>query len=287
MALVTSAAVSSLSLPLLMRNLVLPRTVAMVPGGEFSGPSGGTVTVRVRQPRAAKTHERGTSITYSDIDEAPVDVSMIELYDATLVSNYELSLDLVDFGAQVTTPQVSAVAVAAEDQIASAMNAEPADGSFDTTAGNQEEETERSILAAREALSNANVPASDRFMAVSPEVATRVLSVDKFTRVDASGDDDALRNATIGRLYGFTFVESNGLASGTAVAYHRSGFVMGNRMPVAPRGATETATRTQGGIGIRHIFQYQSDQLSDASVLSTFAGASVVEQNRIFKLNTV
>lgn len=285
MALVTASGVSSLSLPLLMRTLVLPMTVARIPGGEFAGANGDTITVRVRQPRSSRTHTEGTTITYDDINEIGVNVTLAHIYDATLVSDAELSLELVDFGAQVTTPQVSSVAVGAENEVASAMNAVVAEGSF-SAASPSSEDTETQILAAREALSNADVPAGDRFMAVSPEIASRVLSVDKFTRVDASGDDSALRNAVIGRLYGFTFVESNALDAGTAVAYHRSGFVMGNRVPLEPRGATESATARQGGIGIRSIFQYQPDKLSDASVLSTFAGSSVVEDARVFKLNT-
>jgi hypothetical protein len=36
---------------------------------------------------------------------------------------------------------------------------------------------------------------------------------------------------------------------------------------------------------MRQIFQYQPDILSDASVLSTFAGANVVDADRVYKLD--
>lgn len=53
MALLTSAPISALAVELLRRQLVLVATVAKIPGEEYSGPSGGTVTIRVPQPRTA------------------------------------------------------------------------------------------------------------------------------------------------------------------------------------------------------------------------------------------
>lgn len=287
MALLTAQGISSLAVALLTRSLVLPMTVARVPGGEFAGDNGDTITVRVRTPRAARTQASpGATITYDALNETPVDVTVAHLYDATRLSDQDMSLNLVDFGVQVTEPQVSSVATGAEDRLASAMNAVTADASFAASASAAD--TDAKLLQARETLSEADVPAGDRYLACAPDIITRILSVDKFVRADAVGDGTAIREAIVGRVYGFTVVESNGLTAGTAVAYHRSGFVFANRVPVAPRGlpANQTATATSGGVGMRQIFQYQPDILSDASVLSTFAGASVVDNDRVFKLNT-
>lgn len=287
MALVTAKGVSSLAVALLTRTLVLPMTVARVPGNEFSGDNGDTITVRVRQPRTARKQTTpGASITYDALNEVSVDVKVELLYDATRLTAHDLSLNLVDFGVQVTQPQVASVAVGAEDQLAAAMNALPADDSFAATPSATD--TDAKILAAREALSAAKVPTGDRFLACAPDIVTRLLSVDKFVRADAVGDGTAIRDAIVGRIYGFTVVESAALTPGTAVAYHRSGFVFANLPPVAPQGlpATQTAVATSGGVSMRQIFQYQPDILSDASVLSTFAGASVVDADRVFKLDT-
>lgn len=285
MALVTAKGVSSLAVALLTRSVVLPMTVARVPAGEFRGPSGGTVTVRIRQPRAARTQATpGASITYDPINETSVDVSLAHLYDATRISDEDYSLSLEDFGAQVTQPQVASVGVGAEDQLAAAMNGLVADGSLSGTSP-AFASIDEALLAAREALSTADVPASDRWLAVAPDVMTEILGVDKFVRADATGDSvSAVRTATMGRIYGMTVLESNGLTAGSAVAYHRSAFAFATATPVAPRGANDSATATYGGIGMRQIFQYQPDILSDASVLSAFAGASPVEGGqRAFK----
>lgn len=284
MALVTAQGISSLMVPLLRRTVVLPNTVSRIPGGEFSGSNGDTITVRVRQPRSANIQSSpGASLTYTSVDEVDVDVSVAHIYDGVNVTDQELSLEIVNFASQITAPQLAAVATGAEDELATAMNDVTADAT-DLDDSNVEDY----ILEAREVLGQNDVPAGDRFAAVSPAAATLVLGVDKFVRVDQSGSDNALRNAIIGRIHGFTFVESNGLLGGdddaAMVFYHRSGFAFVNRAPVAPRGAAQSASVSDSGFGLRQIFQYNPDNAQDQSLISTFAGASEVDSDRVFKV---
>jgi hypothetical protein len=157
------------------------------------------------------------------------------------------------------------------------MNDLGASGSFAASAS--DDDTRTVILAAREAITRNLAPFDNRYLAVSPEITSRMLLVPEFVKVNESGSTDALRNAIIGRIYGFTVVESAALDAGTAIAYHQSGFVFANRTPIAPRGAFDSAVATQGGIGMRQIFQYDPDILSDRSVVSTFAGASAVKDD--------
>lgn len=63
------------------------------------------------------------------------------------------------------------------------------------------------FIAIRQALVKANVPTSNRIMAVSPEAASLLLgSGSKLTSFDPVGDEP-IRNGVIGRLLGFTVVE--------------------------------------------------------------------------------
>jgi N4-gp56 family major capsid protein len=285
MALLTSQQVSSLSVGLLSRSLVLPNTVSRIPGNEFSGMNGDTITVRTSVPGTAREQATpGATITYDAISEVGVDVTLSHLYHATRVTDEMLTYELVDFGAQVSAVQMDAVARGAEDELADVMNGLASDADF--AASPSDADTIGTLLEARQLLGEANVPAGDRFLAVSSDIATRLLTVEGFRSVEQAGSATALRDATVGRLYGFTIVESNALDAGTAVAYHRSGFVFANRAPVVPRGASDSATATVGGVSLRHIFQYQPDILSDASVVSTFAGAAVVDANRVVKITT-
>lgn len=281
MALLTSTQIANLNVGLLMRQIVLPQTVLRV--GAPSGGDGDTVTVRVPQPGTAREQSTpGATITYDDVTEVGVDVTLAHLYHGKRVTDEERSFDVVDFGAQISSVQVGAVAEGAEDKLADAMNAIAADASFNLDGST--DDTEDKIYAAREALGGASVPAGDRFLAVSPSIATRILKV--LGGRQTSDTDSAIRSATLGQFAGFTVVESNGLDAGTALAYHRSGFTFANRAPEQQEGAVSSAVAATGGISLRHIFQYQPDILSMASVVSTFAGASVVDTDRVYKLDT-
>lgn len=285
MAVLTSTGVARTAVGLLSRSIVLPNTVTRVTRSDFPAGNGATVTLRVPSPGSARTQaSAGATITYDDVTETGVDVTLSHLYNAKRVTDQELTYSLVDFGAQITSVQVDAVARGAEDLLATAMNGLASDADFALTASDAD--TIATLLEARQALGEANVPAGDRYLAVSPEIATRLLSLEGLRDASQAGDSGALRSATIGSLYGFTVVESNALTAGTAVAYHRTGFAFANVLPATPRGATDTDTATFGGVGLRHIFQYQPDILSDASVVSTFAGAAVVDANRVVKITT-
>jgi hypothetical protein len=285
MAVLTSTGIASLSVGLLSRSIVLPNTVTRVTRNDMPAGSGDTVTLRVPATGSARTQaSAGATITYDDVTETGVNVTLSHLYNAKRVSDQELTYSLVDFGAQVASVQVDAVARGAEDLLAAAMNAVTSEATFALTA--TEADTISTLLNARQQLSAANVPSGDRFLAVSPEIATRLLNLTAVRDASQSGDSNALRAATIGNLFGFTVVESNALTAGTAVAYHRTGFAFANILPATPRGATDTATATFGGVALRHIFQYQPDILSDASVVSTFAGAAAVEGARVWKMTT-
>ena len=275
MAALTATGIAKVAVALLNRSVVLPRTVTRVAGGDFDGPNGSSIQVRVRQPRTAKTQSSpGAALTANTVDEVPVTVTLSHLYDLHNLTDQEANFDIEDFAMQITRPQVEAVAIAAENTITTAMNNLTADLSFAATA--TEADTKSTILAAREALGEADCPASNRYLAVSPSIASRLLSVDLFVRADASGATSALRQAILGSIYGFTVVESNGLTEDTALAYHQSGFVFANRTPTPPRGATESATASEQGVGLRTVFQYNAGTASDQVLVSTFGGASAV-----------
>jgi len=285
MAVLTSQGVANQAVGLLSRSIVLPNTVTRVTRDDFPAGNGATITLRVPSPGSARTQASpGATITYDDVTETPVNLTLSHLYNAKRVTDQEMTYSLVNFGTQITNVQVDAVARGGEDLLAAAMNALASEVAFATSA--TEADTLAKLLSARQMLGAANVPAGDRFLAVSPDIATRLLSLQDLRNMDRSGDDGALREATLGRVFGFTVVESNALTPGTAVAYHRTSFAFANVLPATPRGATDTATANYGGVALRHIFQYQPDILSDASVVSTFAGAAVVDPARVVKMTT-
>ena len=281
MALLTSAPISQLGIELLVRSLVLVRTVARIPSNEYSGPSGGTVTLRVPHPRTARTQAApGNAITYDAVDESGVDVTVSHHYDATLVSDEELSLELESFGTQVLLPQVASVAQAAEDLLAAEMNGLTASGDAAFAMSPDVDDDRETILAIREQLTLNDVPAGNRYVACAPDITTRLLTIPEFVRAAYRGDGgDALASAVVGEVYGLTFVESNAIDTGVAVAYHSSGFAFGSMPPVAPGGGADSSNAEAGGVALRHILAFDPGHLSTASAVSIFAGASVVTED--------
>jgi hypothetical protein len=279
MSLLTSERISALAVELLRRQLVLAATVSRVPGSEYSGPSGGVVTLRVPKPRTAlQQGTPGADITTSGIDETPVNVTVEHWYDAAIVTDEDLSLNLEDFGRQVLAPQTAAVAEAGEQQLADAMNGLTAHATIEWAAAADPAADKATVLEIREALTVNKVPAGGRYVAVAPNIATRLLNVPGFVEADKRGDASALEDAVIGQVYGLSFVESAAIATGTAVAYHSSAFGFGSLSPVAPPGGVDSSAVSEGGVALRHVLAYDAGKLSTLSVVSTFTGAAVVDE---------
>jgi hypothetical protein len=280
MPLLTSAPISALAIEMLRRTLVLPATVVRVANGEYAGRSGGTVTIAVPAPRAAREQVTpGAEITLDALDETPVDVTLRHFYDAAPVTDEDLTLTLVDFGRQVLRPQVAAVAEAAEERIADAMNGLTADPTVEWAASPDPDADLATLLAIRERMTTSGIPAGDRYLAVSPSIATRLLSVPTLVRAGDRGSVDALEQAVIGDVYGLRVVESAAIATGTAVAYHSTGFGFGNPAPAPPAGNAnvDATVQNEQGLGLRHVLAFDARHLQTISVVSTFAGATAVE----------
>lgn len=284
MAILTAKGISSVALELLTRQLVLVPTVTMVPGNEFMGPNGGTITLRVPQPSVARTQaSAGAALTADDVSEIPVDVALGNVYHLKNITDQELSYSLEDFALQITRPQVNAVATGAEDTLVAVMNGLTADGGvYQLAKTATDDDTKTVILAARQALGQNNAPMSGRYLAVAPDVANRLLHL--LTPITGGGLDAAyaqaaLQEATLGRIFGMTVVECVALTAGTAIAYHKSGFAFANRAPAQPRGATSSSVSTQGPFALRQVFQYDAGHAQDQSLLSTFAGAAPVYED--------
>lgn len=277
MAFITEQAgpISRIAAPLLARSLVLPMTVTRIGRSDYQGPRGGTVNVRVPQPGTGEEQDAGgADLTAEAIVEVSVAVEVkLQQFLANL-DEYQLNLEIEDFARQVTAIQVEAVARRAEAKVAAAMNSLTADIEFANTASAAD--TKATILAAREALSEADAPPGGRFLAASPSIISRLLSVDEFVRADASGATTALRQADVGSIYGLRVVESNSLDEDEAVAYHSSGFVFTTFPPMNPSGATSSAVATHQGIAVRTLFQYNPVSATEQALVSAFAGAAAV-----------
>ena len=80
------------------------------------------------------------------------------------------------------------------------------------------------ILEARRLLNVASVPQADRFLVIPPDQEKAMLLISDFVRADSYGSPAGVRNAELGRIYGFTVMMWNDatLPATEMVAYHKT-----------------------------------------------------------------
>lgn len=264
---------------LLLRELVIARTVwaDAVGGDEFTGALEDTVTIRIPaigQPARTRVLRAGTPITNDDLVEFGVDVKLAtDIYKGVPVSDEDLTLSIKDFGDQILRPQTQAVAEKVEDLLAATIEG----ATYATSLPIDEDDPFLAFVDARTALNDAKVPRQGRTMLVGSSVEAAVLKSDRLTKFDQGAGADALTEASLGRMAGFTVVGSSGIDPDAAYAYHRSAFIQATRAPRVPDGVSFGEAISYGGIAVRWIKDYDFMNTTDRSLVNTWAGFTVVE----------
>jgi len=88
------------------------------------------------------------------------------------------------------------------------------------------------IQAAMQAADEANWPASDRYLCVSPAIKVHLLSKSEIQDASQSGSNSALVNGEFSRIYGFTLISTNNADADEMIAYHRSALAYGSQKSV-------------------------------------------------------
>lgn len=276
--------VAATALSVLARQLVLPATVYRSAESDFSGRVGDTVTIRKPASLSSRTYASRTSaIVVDDLTETGVPVSIdANIYSAVEITDEQMEFEVDNFSAQVVAPQLRAVAEGAENLLAADFNS--LSGSINIKADGTDVIAQ--VIEANKVLNQKNVPQGGRYLAVSPTVQAFLLNSELVQRVDQSGTDTALRQATITRLFGFDIFVSNALTDGSAVAYSKDAFAFCMKAPRVPVGAVAGSSMSYQGLSLRWMADYQSDYLQDRSIVSVLCGSTVLDANRAVKINT-
>ena len=141
------------------------------------------------------------------------------------------------------------------------------------------------IRAAHQLLGQRGVPLTGRYLAVGANWEAALLGLDTLNKVNEAGTSDTLRDATIGRLYGFNIVVDYDIDPNAAYAFQRDAITLVTRTTALPRGAAFSSTVAADGFTMRYLQDYDPDHLTDRAVVDTFAGAQVLDPKRIVKLD--
>jgi hypothetical protein len=247
----------------------------------FNGIAGKGDTVNVRRLATQAAADFSAPAVATNLAEVNVPVVLNhQPYVQSNVSTLESTLNVEDFYAQVINPGVSGVAEYLDAQVAALL-------ATSTTTDVSGATARAALIAARESLTAAKVPQSDRYFACSPAFISILLAEDWITAEKIGDGGMALRSAIIGRAFGFTIVESThitdtlGTADPSGYAFHQSGVIMASRMPNPPAGNTASATAAAYGMGARVVQDWSSTSLSDVVTVDTLAGFAISHQPRI------
>lgn len=277
----------------LVQDLVLPRLVSRDAEADFGGGNGTVVNVRIPptvsgggvRTYSQTNRDAAQPIVLDTITETTIPVTMgPEIYKGVAVTDEDFTFELRDFTAQVLDPLVQIVGQGAETVLVNEMNAFPADTTIVPALDGSD--VHESVLEARMVLNKRNVPQGGRTLAVSPEIELALLKdpENRLVRYDASGSSEALRNATIGRLYGMDVVTSNALTPNSAIIFVREAFTFVMRAPAIPAGVNFGQGVSFQGLALRFIRDYDSAFLQDRAIVSTYAGAETLDAQRAIRL---
>lgn len=271
---------------LLQREIVLPRLVwSDFSKQNFQYAANDTVSMVVPAQFDARTRvlRSSTGLTADDLTETKVDVTLdTHVYKLLNITDEQLTLDIRDFASQVLQPQMRAVAEGLEEVIATELAAANAAETVDYADGT--DDPWKVVLSARKALNDLNVAKDGRVLVVGSAVEMALLSDDRWSKAQNSGDaiaGDALTEAMLPRVGGFTIVGSNALGENEAYAFHRTAIAFGAFAPTVPTGAVAGAQTSSEGIGMRYLRDYNPTNSTgpvDRSLVDAFAGATSVEQ---------
>ncbi|MFJ4093449.1 hypothetical protein ACIPYS_17865 [Kitasatospora sp. NPDC089913] len=235
------------------------------------------------------------------INESRFPVQLTTLaQNSTVLSMEQVAFDLRQFGSQVLSKLTRGFAEYFDDTTAAFIKANinrssltagqknaiggdvsvtiPAADGTAATLSKRALNIRTALVDARLALNLANVPASERYLIAGPEVEAILLKDPEFVAVDYSGDTNALRRATIGRIYGFDIVIHNSFSL-EMYLFHRSALFLVSACPAIPMGAVNGSIQNVNGIATRMLIDYDFGKKADTIGLDTMYGLATVKED--------
>ena len=277
---------------------VLPRTVRQDFSSEFVAGRGRTVDVLRPASLSTEGGSQEEARIYSEANRSARDAIVFDeiaqdwapitmddqVYKAVRLPDDFATFNLTSLEDQVLRPMAESVVEGLTKPLVDVMSSVATDASIDAVAADGSN-VRQVLIQVRKVLNSRKVPQAGRTIAVGPGVEAALLQDELLQKANESGSTGLLREATIGRLFGFDIVVEPALADGYAVAYDRDAFAHVTRPSRAPEGAGFSATRAQDGFSLRYLQHYNPLQLEDQAVLDAFVGADILDERRSVSFN--
>lgn len=178
-------------------------------------------TVMVKKPSKFKMKRYGGSLIEQNLNESAIPVKLDIIGDITVpITSKEMTLEINDFNMQVLEPIGNALAIGIDQYVSGKILHSVPSTNVVTGTANATNLKDISDLAVK--LDLAKAPKTGRTLVVSPTHKQRYALTDNLSKVSYAGDSSTLRDALLGRVYGFQTLESSynpvGNGGGTATA---------------------------------------------------------------------
>lgn len=260
---------------MLEADLTLANTFQKEGIDKFVGAEGDAYSVKVEGVLPYRTYgwrnDRTADVQFDELAERKVTVTFgDDIYSGAKVTDEQMTMD-VEGWAKFLRPMTKAVGrglqYKAVDHLVGAE--------YQVTIGNAEQNLRGAIVEARKVLNAFNVPDEQRWLVVGTDFESALLNDDKLNLAQNVGDAEAvsaLREATIGRRFGFNIVVDQTIPADAAFAYVRSAFIFLSGAPAKPTGASYGASASYEGIGLSWVVDYDMLKQRDRSLVKTYPG---------------
>lgn len=259
-------------LRLLTGNLVFKELVDSRFQNEFRGKVGDTISIRRHQPIHSKYYD-GNQIHVQNITESPVDVKLNRWRDTSIaISSYDRTLKLQDYSKQILEPIVVGLAQDIDSDIAAALV-----GYASHNIAKTANPTNLADIAnLGRYLDNKKALQQDRHLVFSVNHKYDYALTENLSKVAYAGDNRALRDAILGKLYTFmTYMSQNmpkstALTAGTATSYKISGTAGNDTVAITElNSATATVKAGEGFIVDGQMYKFVADGTGSSSAIAS------------------
>lgn len=257
------------------QQVVIPSVFRREGFDQFRGAKNDTINVRVEGVLPYRTYgwrnDRSTEIQFDEYKERTVAVSFgDDLYSAVKLTDEQYEMDF-DGWTKLALKQTDAIARGMTDACVDELENAPYEVELKLESTN----LRHGLIRARQVMNRLMVPAGRRVILVGTNVEAALLEDDKLNLASNVGESEAvsaLREATLGRRFGFDFVVAQELDPDTAIAMVDSAFVVVTGAPTVPQSVPFGASASANGWAVRWIRDYDSTRLQDRSIFNTYFG---------------
>jgi hypothetical protein len=260
---------------LLEEKLIVPAVFRREGIDQYKGAKDDTINVVVEGVLPYRTYgwraPRTTDVQFDEYAERKISVTFGgDIYSAVRLTDEQNDFDLPGW-AKLARKQTEAIGRGLERQATDYL----LDAPYEITLGLDSTKLRKGLIRAREVMNRLRVPEGQRIMLIGTAVESALLEDEKLNLASNVGEAEAvsaLRNATIGQRFGFTFVVARELPPTMAVAMVDSAFIFATGAPSVPQSVPFGATASHNGVALRWIRDYDSLRFQDRSIFNTYKG---------------